>query len=350
MSKPRLRLPPQTTGHIWDGNIQEFNNPIPRWWLWGFYVAIALALLYWLTSPAWSLDDPTGPGLLGVAAKERVLPEPGFASSLRVRPGIRPRALRRKPTLSALVLGDQRAVAEVPGLMAGTRAAVRQLYADNCAACHGAAGAGVLGAYPGLADRDWLWGGEARDIEASIADGRRGFMPGFDSVLDALELEALATYVLSLSSAAGGLGDIALKEEAEQRRRGKALYEDVRSGCSLCHGKSGRGNPRLGASNLTDSVWVRVDVPGARTREKKKAAIVRLLRSGVADSVMPSWKERLSAAEIKLMAIYVHELGRGRRNFDASLLHEHASRTPARSVQRRRVATGSRQPGRAESL
>lgn len=312
MSNTPPRLPPQTTGHTWDGNIQEFNNPIPRWWLWGVYVAVALALLYWWLAPAWSVEGGGGSDATSVPASTVPSIRPvGVTADAVARMG--PRALFRKPTLEALALSDYLATARVPRLMAATRSAVRQLYADNCAACHGAGGAGVLGAFPSLTDSDWLWGGGFRDLEVSIAEGRRGFMPGFGAVFDADELDDLAGYVLSLSGLDGepGGADGERRAAVERRRRGEALFVSTRGGCAICHGDAGQGDTGLGASNLGDAIWLRVDVPGAETAMRRRAVVADLVRRGVPHSVMPGWRDRLSADEIKLLAIYVHELGRG---------------------------------------
>lgn len=194
----------------------------------------------------------------------------------------------------AEILGD-------PDMMAFTRSMANGIFGDNCAPCHGAGGAGVMGLFPNLADDDWLWGGSVEEIETTIRDGRLGFMPAFRETFSEAQLDDVASYVLSLSGQ---------PVDAPAAARGKIIFQTDEGGCHYCHTPAATGLKLQGAANLTDQIWTIVDVNGAADPESKKALVKQLIADGV-ERRMPYWSERLTQAQIKLLTVYVHELGGG---------------------------------------
>jgi cytochrome c oxidase cbb3-type subunit III len=189
-------------------------------------------------------------------------------------------------------------------MLAFTQSVGRQLFGDNCAACHGSGGQGVVGLFPNLADDAWLWGGTPQQIQQTIINGRNGYMPGFGNVLSDQQLTDVATYVLSLSGLAPADGDAA--------KSGEAIFQGSEGGCWQCHTREGTGLPSLGSANLTDAIWTLVDVPGADGLEAKVQAVKNYVSHGVLGGrVMPAWKGRLDPTDIKVLAVYVHQLGGG---------------------------------------
>jgi len=171
------------------------------------------------------------------------------------------------------------------------------LFADNCAACHQAGGNGVVGRYPNLLDDAWLWGGSFSKIQETITNGRMGSMPGFKKRLSEKQTSDVAEYVLSLSGNA---------VDASSEQRGKIVFTGE-GGCVACHGDNAKGITSMGSANLTDKIWTIADVDGADTPEAKKVAVMNVIKNGKTRQ-MPAWKDRLSAAEIKMLTFYVHEL------------------------------------------
>jgi cytochrome c oxidase cbb3-type subunit 3 len=276
----------ETTGHEWDG-IRELDTPLPRWWVWVFYVTIVWSIGYWVVMPAWPLISDHTRGLLGYSQRATVAGDLAKARAAQAtyvkRIAELPLdAIRRDPELLAFALGGGRSA-----------------FAVNCSQCHGAGGAGAVG-YPNLNDDDWLWGGRIEDIERAIRFGVRSGhpearvndMPAFqrDGILDAAKVDDVAEYVLSLS---GRATDPAAVD------RGRVLYAD---NCVACHGDTGRGNVELGAPNLTDGIWLYGGDKAAVT------ATIANSRRGV----MPVWDGRLDPVTIKQLAIYVHALGGGK--------------------------------------
>lgn len=175
------------------------------------------------------------------------------------------------------------------------------LFADNCAACHQAGGAGVVSLYPNLADDAWLWGGSYEQIEQTIRNGRHGNMPGFKASLSAAQIDHVAEYVLSLSGH---------KMDPAKASKGKAVFEGA-GGCFACHTKEGTGMAAMGSANLTDKIWTVARVSPAADLASNKAAVKRVISNGISRE-MPAWEGRLSDADIKMLSFYVHELGGGK--------------------------------------
>ena len=276
-----------TTGHEWDG-IRELNTPLPRWWLWTFYLCIAWAVGYWIVYPAWPLLTTSTQGVFGYHTRTAVLED---LNELR---------LLRGPMMDKLTNAPVADIVNDPQLLNFARAQGRVAFADNCAACHGAGGGGAKG-YPKF-QTTWPAGGKLLDIEQTIRHGARsgddkgrvGNMPAFgrDGILKANEMSAVADYVRSLSALPTEKGaDLAL---------GKKVFAD---NCALCHGPEGKGNRDMGAANLTDKIWL---------YGSAKEIIMDGLQNG-RGSVMPAWQGRLSDPTIKALTVYVYSFGGGEK-------------------------------------
>lgn len=275
-----------TTGHEWDG-IKELNNPLPRWWLWTFYLTVIWAVVYWVFMPAW-------PGLTGYTKGLRNHSErANVAAAIETLEASRTEAMKR--------LLAVRNIAEVendPELLQYAMAAGASMFGDNCATCHGAGGQGFPG-YPNLNDDSWLWGGTYDDIRRVIRYGVRSshaespatvmLAYGRDGLLTSAQISDLTDYVLSLSGKAADEAAVA---------RAAPLYV---AQCASCHGVEGAGDRSQGAPDLTDAIWL---YGGDR------ASIRETLINGRA-GVMPAWSGRLSEEQIAALAIYVHSLGGG---------------------------------------
>jgi cytochrome c oxidase cbb3-type subunit 3 len=277
-----------TTGHEWDG-IRELNTPLPRWWLWTFYLTIIWAIGYWIVYPAWPLLTNSTQGVFGWHTRTAVIED---LNSLK---------LLRGPMMDKLTNTPVADIVKDPQLIDFARAQGRVAFADNCAPCHGAGGGGTRG-YPNLNDDDWLWGGKLVEIENTVRHGARfgddaghvGNMPAFgrDGILKANEMSAVADFVRSLSALPVEKGaDLAL---------GKKVYAD---NCVLCHGADGKGNRELGAPNLTDKIWL---------YGSDKETIMQGLQNG-RGGVMPAWQGRLSEPIIKALTVYVYSFGGGEK-------------------------------------
>jgi cytochrome c oxidase cbb3-type subunit 3 len=274
----------ETTGHEWDG-IKELNTPLPRWWLWTFYLTIIWGVGYVIAYPAWPMISGATPGVLGYSS--RVAVREDIARAREAWSGLDQR-------IAATPLEEIQADQELSAYAQAGGAAVFKTF---CAQCHGSGAAGAKG-YPNLLDDDWIWGGDIEAIHQTIAHGVRSAsdddtrfnqMPAFgdDELLTKEEIASVAGYVLSLSGKAG-----------EATAEGAALFAD---NCASCHGDGGNGNPELGAPDLTDAIWLY-----GGDRDTIIATITHS-RGGV----MPAWANRLSETQIKQVAIYVHELGGG---------------------------------------
>ena len=295
----------QTTGHAWDGDIQEFNNPIPSWWLWSFYATVAFAIVYWVFFPAWPIGDNYTKGTMNdityVNKDGKEVTTHWNTRSLYMKEMQEGRELQAKH-LTALKEASYEDILSDTEKTAFTYSMAKVLFADNCAACHQTGGAGVIGAYPNLADDSWLWGGTFAQIEETITKGHNGFMPGFASALNETQLDVVASYVLSLSTQ--GL-------EADKVRRGKEIFNGQAGGCYYCHTKQASGMISMGSANLTDAIWTVANVNEQGDVTGKIAVIKDVIRNGI-NRHMPAWSERLSPEQIKILTLYVHELGGGK--------------------------------------
>jgi len=295
----------QTTGHAWDGDLQEFNNPLPTWWVYTFYVTAAFALVYWFLYPSW----PVGKGFLGGLSTISYVNKQGETQTSHwntralLMEKLNEAEKMQKPYFSKIAAMSFQQIAHDQDLSGFVQSAGRALFTDNCAPCHQQGGQGLVGAYPNLTDDDWLYGGSYEKIQETIAQGRRGYMPRFSEVLDAKQIDALANYVASLS----GIGHDAVKAT-----EGDQLFHSETAACYYCHGDNAKGRQTIGAPNLIDKIWLWANVSAAENNADKVAAIRQIIYNGQSKGVMPVWGERLTSEQIKVLTVYVHDtLGGG---------------------------------------
>lgn len=277
----------ETTGHQWDG-IEEYNNPLPRWWLYVFYATIIYAIGYTIAYPAWPLINGATRGVLGYSTRTEVASE-----------------INRFNDMNADVRTELAAMdpADIAGNEAVYNYAIqsgRATFATYCSQCHGSGADGVEegNGYPSLLDDDWLWGGDIEAITYTVTHGIRAEdddthfseMPAFgDDYLSDEEITNVVAYVRSLSGLEVTAGDLA---------EGEVVYAD---NCTACHGEDAKGDRDQGAPNLTDAIWLH------GSSESDVEHSVRVGPKGV----MPNWNARLDEAQIKAVAAYVHQLGGG---------------------------------------
>lgn len=274
-----------TTGHEWDG-IKELNTPLPKWWLYTFYACIVWGVIYTVMFPSWPTLHSHFNGVSGWTRRGEVTAALDAQKAAQA-------ATREK-----IVAMDIESIRKDPALMGYVQAAGRVAFADNCAACHGAGGAGGKG-FPTLADDDWIWGGKPDQILQTITYGIRNTnensrvsdMPRFgaDGLLTKEQIGDVADYVLSLSGTQGNAAAI---------ERGATVFAE---NCAACHGEKGEGNQDVGAPRLSDGIWL---YGGDR---KTVVETITYARRGS----MPAWIERLDPATVKVLATYVHALGGG---------------------------------------
>lgn len=295
----------QTTGHAWDGDLQEYNNPLPRWWVWAFYFTIVFAVIYWFLYPAWPWGKGYTTGLIQVTYTndKGETKTTHWNTRAELMKEMNEAALAQKPYYDRIAALTPEQIVKDPEALNFVMSAGKQLFADNCAACHQSGGQGVVGLFPNLTDDDWLYGGTFEKIQETITYGRRGYMPAFGEVLSADQIDALAHYELSLSNEA---------HDATKAQAGDRLFHSMDAACFYCHGDDGRGRQEVGAPNLTDKIWLWANVPAAKTPEAKLEAVKTVIRKGLNKGVMPAWKDRLKPEQIKLLTVYVHELGGGK--------------------------------------
>jgi cytochrome c oxidase cbb3-type subunit 3 len=276
----------ETTGHEWDG-IKELNNPLPRWWVYTFYVCIAFAVVWWILFPAWPWSSGHTTGLLG--HNQRLDFERRYAAA---------RAEQAQWTDRIATL-DAAAVLADPELVQFAIAGGEQSFKTNCAPCHGLGGAGQ-GFFPTLADDDWIWGGNLEQIEYTIRHGirngddpeaRDNAMPAFgaDGLLDKGQIADVTQYLLAFTQR---------QSDAEAAERGAAIYAE---NCAACHGDAGEGIADMGAPALNDMIWLYGGEP------EQIAAQIHRPRLGA----MPAWQGRLDDTSIRMLTVYVHSLGGG---------------------------------------
>ena len=276
----------ETTGHEWDG-LKELNHPLPRWWLWTFYICIIFSVIYWVLMPSWPLLSDYTRGMRGHSQRALVGEEVAALQAARAEKG------------TALVDAELDAINSNPDLLQFAMANGRAAFGDNCAGCHGTGATGFVG-FPNLNDDEWIWGGTLDQIRQTILYGVRsgnddahtGDMLAFgrDGVLDAAQVRDVASFVLSMS---GGKG-----AEGADLAHGQVVFEE---NCVACHGDAGAGNQELGAPNLTDNIWLY----GGSIE-----TVMETIQNG-RGGVMPAWVDRLDEATIKSLAVYVHSLGGG---------------------------------------
>ncbi|HYL90012.1 MAG TPA: cytochrome-c oxidase, cbb3-type subunit III [Burkholderiales bacterium] len=255
----------QTTGHKWDEDLAEYNNPLPRWWSWLFYITIVFALGYLVLYPGLgSWKGTLGWTQVAQLKEETAQAEKHFAPLYEKFATMEVEALAKNP--DALAIGQK-------------------LFLNNCAQCHASDGAGSRG-FPNLTDMDWLWGGTPEAIKTSITEGRMGMMPAWGQALGETKIKDVVHYVRSLSG---------LTHDSIRAVRGKDVFA---ANCIACHGPEGKGSPAMGAPDLTDAVWL---------HGGSEDAIIRTVTGGRVDQ-MPAHKDKLSPAQIHLLTAYVYSL------------------------------------------
>ena len=239
----RTKVQVETTGHSWDG-VEELNNPLPRWWVWVFYLTIIWGIGYTVAYPAWPLLTGATQGVLGPQERKAVAAEiERFdAANAEVK--------------AALVAAPLASIPSNEELKSYAIPAGASVFKNNCAQCHGSGAAGVQGkGYPNLLDNDWLWGGDMEAIHTTIAhgirnttdaDARYSEMPKFgaDGLLDETQIAQVVEHVLAISGQ---------EHDAALASAGATVFAE---NCVACHGEAGMGDRAQGAPNLTDAIWL----------------------------------------------------------------------------------------------
>lgn len=273
-----------TTGHEWDG-IRELNNPMPRWWVWCFYLTILWAIGYAVVYPSFPGLTTNYKGTSNYSSRSALTAEMDAAKAAQ------------KATLDKIAATPVGDIAKDKALLEFATAGGAAAFKNNCAPCHGSGAAGFKG-FPNLNDNDWLWGGKVEDIYATLNHGiryagdpetRTSEMPAYADVLEPEQIKQVAAYVVSLT---GKPADEAMVAP------GKQVFAE---NCAACHGEDAKGNREFGAPNLADAIWLKVN------GEEEIAAQVARPKHGV----MPAWGARLGDSTVKQLAVYVHSLGGG---------------------------------------
>lgn len=276
----------ETTGHEWDG-LKELNNPLPRWWVITFYITIAWAVGYMIAYPAIPLISSATSGLLGYSSRASVAEDIAEAKAEQSE------LLGKIESLSLAEIREDQDAFQFA--VAGGRAA----FAVNCSQCHGSGAQGSPG-YPNLNDDFWLWGGTLEEIHTTLLHGirfaadddtRYSEMPAFgpDELIDRAGIQATSHYVRKLAG---------LEHDEAKAAAGAPVYEEQ---CEACHKADGSGDKEQGAPSLSDAIWHY----GSSVDEISRQ--IATPRHGV----MPGWKDRLDAATLKQLTVYVHALGGG---------------------------------------
>jgi len=265
MSKRRVSTDPEKTAHVWDEDLAEYNNPLPRWWIYLFWITIAFGLAYLVLYPgmgtwagAWQWTS-TGQYQDEMRAAEKVY----------------------GPIYQKFSAVDVKTLASDPQ----AHAAGEKLFLNYCSQCHASDARGGKG-FPNLTDDDWLYGGAPETVEQTILNGRNGVMPAWGPVLKDEGVKDVANYVRSLSG---------LSNDAARAERGKASFATY---CVACHGADGKGNQAVGAPNLTDATWL---------YGSSEATLVETISKG-RNNKMPAWKDMLGEARVHVLASYVYSL------------------------------------------
>lgn len=265
LSKKKVATDPEKTGHVWDEDLDELNNPLPRWWIWLFWITIAYSLAYlWLY-----------PGLGSYRGSLKWSSAGEYAEEVQV-------AQSRVGPLYARL-----AAADIPTLAASAegRTVGERLFVNYCSQCHASDARGSKG-FPNLADNDWLYGGQPEAIKASILDGRNGVMPAMGAAVGGeAGAKEVAHYVRSLSG---------LEHDKAAAARGQAKF----AACAACHGADAKGNTAIGSPNLADGVWLYGSSVESLTETIMKGRTNR----------MPAHREFLGEERVHIVAAYVYGL------------------------------------------
>jgi len=252
----------QTTGHSWDETLGEYNNPLPRWWMWLFIITVVFGLIYlWMYPGLGAYKGSLAWSSVGAYGEEVKKADAEFG-----------------PLFSKYASMDLKAVAADPQ----AHAIGERLFLNYCSQCHGSDARGSKG-FPNLTDNDWLYGGAPETIKLTILNGRNGVMPPMGAALGSdVDVKNVANYVMSLSGSSHNSIDAFA---------GKAKF----AACAACHGPEGKGNPALGAPNLTDKIWLHGGgVPN----------VTETITRG-RNNVMPAHKDFLGEDKVHILAAYV---------------------------------------------
>ena len=251
--------------HKWDGDLQEYNNPLPGWWVGLFFMTILFGVGYLVLYP----------GLVSIGN------ERGWSSAKQYHDEVKMADDKYGPLYEkfrAMPVPEVAQSAEANGMG-------KRLFNTYCIQCHGIDAQGAKG-FPNLTDSDWLYGGAPERIEQTIQMGRHGQMPAFGAAFGEEKIKDVANYVIKLSG----------RPHNELRAaRGEATFKQV---CAACHTPAGTGNQDIGAPNLTDKVWL---------YGGSEATIIETITNG-RNNVMPAWKEFLGDAKVHVLAGYVYSL------------------------------------------
>jgi cytochrome c oxidase cbb3-type subunit 3 len=249
------------TGHVWDDDLRELNNPLPRWWMWMFVLSCVFAIVYLILYPGMGTYE----GSLGYTTRNA-----HESSVVQANEQL-------KPVYAKYMSMDAKQVAADPA----AREMGQRLFLNHCAQCHGSDAGGSKG-FPNLADTDWLYGGDTQDIKQTLIAGRAGVMPAF-AHLESAQVSDVANYVRSLSGLA-----------ADQIKVGRGA-EVYKANCAACHGAEGKGMAAMGAPNLTDKVWL---------YGGSEATIIETVLKG-RNGMMPAHETILTPEKIHLLTAYV---------------------------------------------
>src|SRR5688572_25414934 len=251
-----------TTGHVWDEDLREMNNPMPRWWMWLFVATIVFGFLYLVAYP----------GLGSYEGELRWTQRAEYEAEVETA----------KKELAPLYSQFEARKAEDLAGDAQAMAIGERLFMNNCAQCHGSDARGSKG-FPNLTDKDWLYGGTPEKIAETITGGRHGQMPPMAAAVGSSDdVKNVANYVLSLSNS---------PNDSLRSQLGRAKF----TACAACHGVDGKGNTAVGAPNLTDDIWL---------HGWGEQAIIAIINSGKI-SDMPGQAGKLTEAQIQLLGAYV---------------------------------------------
>ena len=249
------------TGHVWDGDLRELNNPLPRWWMWMFLLSCVFGIVYLILYPGMGVYE----GTLGYTTRNAH--ESSVAQANQ----------QLKPVYAKYMSMDAKQVATDPA----AREMGQRLFLNHCAQCHGSDAGGSKG-FPNLADADWLYGGDTQDIKQTLIAGRAGVMPAF-AHLESVQVSDVANYVRNLSG---------LSADQIKVSRGSEVFK---ANCAACHGAEGKGMAAMGAPNLTDKVWL---------YGGSEATIIESVLKG-RNGVMPAHETILTPEKIHLLTAYV---------------------------------------------
>lgn len=255
------------TGHKWDG-LEEFNNPLPRWWLWLFYITIVFSLVYLVLFPGLG----TFKGVLNWSSQGSQYGAEMESAAQTYDPIFKKYA--------AMPVDQVAQDEEAQGMG-------RRMFLSYCAQCHGSDAGGGKG-FPNLTDNDWLYGGAPEQIKQTIMAGRQAAMPAHKERVDAAGIESLAHYVMSLSG----------RKEADAAKVAQGQQLFTANGCLACHGVDGKGNQAMGAPNLTDSTWL-------------YGSSLDTIKESIANGrngQMPAQGDFLGADKVHLLTAYVYSL------------------------------------------